>query len=218
MKRKSRKYTLVELLVVVGIMALIMSIALPSFSKMARGQAPKNAARNILATLKGARSYAITERKYVAVIFPDKDNTGVTALKNYAFKRYRACFVKRTDTGTTTTYAFSSWIDGENWKEMPSSAVFSTQTVNTTTGAITGSPSATTVESVVDSSIGLAATNLPGIIFKPTGSTGQTGNTTFTVFEGVVPSPGNDPIATTKSPLNKQIITVNLLGGTFVED
>jgi Tfp pilus assembly protein FimT len=90
-------FSLIELLLVVGIMALLMGISLPAFSKMVRGSGTKLTTRNIVAKVNAARSYAITTRSNVAILFP---SDGVSNA-NFYYTHYRVCKVYK---------------DGSNWK------------------------------------------------------------------------------------------------------
>ena len=63
-------FTLVELLAVVGIMAIILVIALPSFDAF-KLRSSSSAIPTLMSTLRLARQYAITHRQDVFVVFPD---------------------------------------------------------------------------------------------------------------------------------------------------
>jgi len=63
-------FTLVELLAVVGIMAIILVIALPSFDAF-KLRSTSSAFPPLISTLRLARQYAITHRQDVFVVFPD---------------------------------------------------------------------------------------------------------------------------------------------------
>ena len=65
------KFTLVEILVVMGLMAILLFIALPSFEKLVKGSGVEIAARSLSSKIGAARGYAINSRKYVAVLMPD---------------------------------------------------------------------------------------------------------------------------------------------------
>ena len=79
--KKPRAFTLVEILVVVGIMMLLMAIALPAFDAMTSGSGVKAGGRGIAQALKLSRSYSISNRQYVALVFPMFG-------KNYDFRIY----------------------------------------------------------------------------------------------------------------------------------
>lgn len=115
-------YTLVELLVVMGLMAILMYISLPAFEKIIAGSGVDLAARNMTSTLGMARCSAITNRKYVALLMP---TSGLP--DKYCYRATRLCIVGSAGTynGTTlvTTYSFQRWMQGEEWNFMNIGAV-----------------------------------------------------------------------------------------------
>lgn len=67
--KKPNGFTLVELLVVMGIMVLLMGISTMGFIGMRRGAELRGGARSIRSTLMLARQYAVTKRQTVKVAF-----------------------------------------------------------------------------------------------------------------------------------------------------
>jgi prepilin-type N-terminal cleavage/methylation domain-containing protein len=65
-----RGFTLVELLVVIGIMAILIAFALPSFVGIGRGSKMSSALLEVRSTLTLARQWAITHRESTYVVFP----------------------------------------------------------------------------------------------------------------------------------------------------
>lgn len=112
--KKIHRYTLVELLVVVAIAAVILGIATPAFTAMMKGGAMTSTTRELAAKIKAARSYAVTNNCYVALVFPTgKDEAKIKTTFN--FRTYRPCIVYK---DSSDEWEFDSWIDGENWKTM----------------------------------------------------------------------------------------------------
>ena len=66
-RHNSRQFTLVELLVVIGVMGLLMTMAMPQFSKMIAGNKLNEAVNKVGAMMSHARSYAISKRREVSV-------------------------------------------------------------------------------------------------------------------------------------------------------
>ena len=62
-------FTLLELLIIVAIMGILLSFALPALQPMRENAAEKEAARNVLAALRIARSNAITQNVEYQVAF-----------------------------------------------------------------------------------------------------------------------------------------------------
>jgi prepilin-type N-terminal cleavage/methylation domain-containing protein len=150
-KKKKSGYTLVEILVVLGVVSVILGIGLTAFTKMGKGHAVEYAAQNIASKLKLARSYAISERKIVALVIPEAAATYVPT--EYKTKM-RACVV----TGTPGDWTFQRWINGENWTDLPVGS------------GVTNISNQDTIKSVNNTDIpGGSTGNLRGIIFKPNG-------------------------------------------------
>lgn len=62
-------FTLIEILVVLGIIAIVFTMSLPFFSRFASGQRLKAGAREISSVLQAARSYATTRHRAYYVNF-----------------------------------------------------------------------------------------------------------------------------------------------------
>jgi len=79
--RTQRGFTLIEMMVVIGIMAIMMAIALPAFSDWRERAAAKSAADSLMAHLKQARITAIADNRSVSIVFAAKsyifDNGGL---------------------------------------------------------------------------------------------------------------------------------------------
>lgn len=69
MKGFSRAFTLVELLVVISIIAILVSISIPTLSMVASSKRLENAGRTIQSALNDARRLSITKRRHHRVVF-----------------------------------------------------------------------------------------------------------------------------------------------------
>ena len=133
-----RNFTLIEILMVLGLMAILLFIALPAFEKLAKGHGVELAARNITSKLGQARGYAITSREYVAVLMPTDTALGASLTKlpnDYIFRSYKLCVVASNPTPSTrtstlgippttvstavNTFTFKRWIPSEKWEFTP---------------------------------------------------------------------------------------------------
>lgn len=155
------KFSLIELISVIAIMVIIMAITLPAFLTMTKGQSVELAAREIGSKLKAVRSYAITNRKYTALVFVT--NQAVLS-PNYPYKSYRACIVNSSN-------VFQSWVPDEKWEFFPSGTII--QDISNTTAGYNGGGfgGAANITSVSDAKVFSASTTTDsGIIFKSTGN------------------------------------------------
>ncbi|MCQ2352177.1 MAG: type II secretion system GspH family protein [Victivallaceae bacterium] len=75
MTLKKRHFTLIELLVVMGLIGLLVTLAVPSFTRLAKGKATPVAADQIKRQLEEAQALAIAHRSYVGLIIPNDTDT-----------------------------------------------------------------------------------------------------------------------------------------------
>lgn len=115
--RVVRKYTLTELLVVMAIMGILLGIAMPAFEKLTKGNKVTAATNSISTALGQARSLAILQRKYVALLLPSADNNLKQA---YRYKSYRLCYVTQPTTGN---FQFERWTDDGIWHFLPTGVI-----------------------------------------------------------------------------------------------
>jgi Tfp pilus assembly protein FimT len=174
MKTKIGVFTLVELLVVMAITALLLYIAMPAFEKMAKGGGVELAARNAYNHLSLARDHAITNRQYVAVLFPMKGSTDYPSSgvpSDYYNSAYRACVVNSSN-------VFKRWIPGESWQKLPTGVIVldvgndnGDDPVNNAAERNNGIAAAALAAGVNFSDIsgGSAVNDVAAIVFKPTG-------------------------------------------------
>ena len=142
-KRYRHKYslfTLIEILVVVGIMLLLMAIMMPAFDSLASSGGLRAGSREFCQTLKLARIYAVNNREYVAVVmplvdkmynnpdissdgndhaFPEQSESGIE--DQYYNRAYRACVIYVDNNGDKV---FKHWIPGEKWRMLPTGVCF----------------------------------------------------------------------------------------------
>ncbi len=158
-------FSLVEILMVLVIMAMLMVIAMPAFTEMMKGQGVEASARNLTQVLKLARSYAINNRQYVAVIIPN-DNVP----DSYRYRSYRACEVVRDG----ANYNFKRWVPNESWTTMSTGvSIVDINYPDFEAGNLF--PVVDAINNVNVSDIGgSASVQLTGIIFKPTGQSVKT--------------------------------------------
>ena len=157
---RRRGFTLVELLVVVSLMSLLLALGMPAFSRMARGNQVEECARSIKLGLEQAQLRAASERRYVAVIFPNGSDSDVSAdLRRYRLGGFRCAYVVK---DSSNNYTFRQWLDPA-WRNAPNGAIltkvgktvgkFSRNQSGYVTGCATGTDSTMTESSGADSSL-----------------------------------------------------------------
>ena len=113
---KRHGFTVLELLLVLGLSAALLTIAVPAFYRTMRGSATGNAARELIGKISAARAYAASNRTDVAIVFPRNETNVANELK---FSAYRVCEVDISGSSIT----FRRWVPGENWTYLPTGVV-----------------------------------------------------------------------------------------------
>ena len=123
-----RNFTLVELLVVTVIIGIIVGAVVPAFTRLMTGNAVSYGLRMTTSQLNMARTEACARRRYVAVVFLDKDSDAADAylpgtdIKNIGYRcAFRSCFVTKNG---TDDYDFAEWVPGTKWEYLPKGAYF----------------------------------------------------------------------------------------------
>lgn len=169
--KKFTPYTLIEIMVVMALAAVLVTLALPAFSALMRGNSVGITCGMIKNTLDQAQARALTDRKLVATVFDLTGNvSGLTDMQ-----AMRNCYV--TETGANS-YTFRSWVEESQWVELDQEAQIlragtysgSGQNANipTSGGSVpSGFNTLATVNSVQDAG---GTQNLPAVIFASYGN------------------------------------------------
>ena len=125
-----KPFTLIELMVVVGIAGLLMTIAIPSYNKILKSSGTDNAAAALKLAVEQAQAKAVSSRRDVALIIPNstkekfygkvsgqEDDT--PAFNKDTYTRYyagsaRMAYVKKDSQGK---WNFVKWVPGSKWLE-----------------------------------------------------------------------------------------------------
>ena len=165
-RSKRSAFTLVELLVVVGIIATLLVLVVPAFTGLGRGQSMRSSVAQLRSTLALARQWAITRNEKTYVIFPDDGATynparnAAMALRSYAVWAERSGYISE-------------------WRYLPPGIVFdanepaANNLFNTTTDR---------VFPVSFPSNGSPASTMYCIAFTPNGRLNQAGGTTLRLY------------------------------------
>jgi len=111
---RRRAFTLVELLVVIGIMGMMLAITVTAFEGVGKGAKLRAALAELKTTLSLARQYAITDRQIVFVVFPC-DQVNLSDSTNLAFTRYSSYCL-------CTTGRWSRMLN--QWHHLPKGVIF----------------------------------------------------------------------------------------------
>jgi prepilin-type N-terminal cleavage/methylation domain-containing protein len=129
-----RGFTLVELLIVMGMMVVLMAIALPSFMQWRQGLNDRSTARHIASILRQARSTAITQNLEQQVRF------------DATIRQYSGLYKGN------QSYNSWTWSTTESWTTIPSSVTIGPVGVTTIQFTPSGASSAPGTIDIKDSS------------------------------------------------------------------
>ena len=170
----ARPFTLVELIMVMGVMILLAAVAIPAYSSLFSGRKTTLAANQMNGAIMEARAHAVSSKVYTALIFVKDSNS-----KGYT--RFRMAEVYHNPDTDNTSYLWRRWTPGSSFVLMPENTMVpaTDSDLGTTSGGTegkVGSGSLTKVTNLSNSGIGGSVSNAPAIIFKPNGQLAGTGD------------------------------------------
>lgn len=164
--RRSAAFTLVELLVVIGIIGTLLVLVVPAFTGLGRGQSMRSSVAQLRSTIALARQWAITRNEKTYVVFPDDGlnynppKNASMALRSYAVWAERSGYIS-------------------DWRYLPPGVVFDpTDTVANNLFESTTDR----VFPVIFPTNGATLNNMYCISFLPNGRLNQTGGNTLRVY------------------------------------
>ena len=164
---RSTAFTLIELITVIGIMALMMVIAIPAFQSVTKSSAVGIGAGHLVKTLALARAKAVTTRSRVRVVFADGANNAAIALPQAAYGVLIS--TNQDDSG----YPASVWVYLDRWQTIPKGAFLTNLTVLSTYSVPFPSNSTFTA-------------NMRGIEFNSAGAVTSGSDLSILVMEGAL--------------------------------
>ncbi len=121
--KNRRRFTLIELLVVMLLMGLIMSLMLPAFNRMIRGNRVDQLASGLKLGLEQAQSHAARARRHVALVLPNDrsqwEEGSLSLVQPFSHGGFRLAYVKPSGAG----WEFVRWVQGQEWKNAPDGAM-----------------------------------------------------------------------------------------------
>ena len=157
----ARPFTLIELIVVMGVMILIAAIAVPAYSSLFSGRKTTLAANKLNGAVMEARAHAVTSKQYSALIF-GKDGNGYT--------NFRLAEVYYSP--SKNTYAWRRWAPGASIVLLPENTMIppGNENLGTTAKGASGTMgSADLPEVTLSTNSGMTESEAPAIVFKPNG-------------------------------------------------
>ncbi len=125
---RKRNFTIIELIVVMLIMTLMLTIALPSFTHLNKDYKLTQAVQTIGGQIAIAKSYAMANHCYMAVIFPQKKELDSLpgsgsgkdgALASYYNVSCRIALVVKDG----NDFRFVMWMPDSNWQILPENTI-----------------------------------------------------------------------------------------------
>ena len=170
----ARPFTLVELIMVMGVMILLAAIAIPAYSSLFSGRKTTLAANQLNGAVMEARAHAVSSKVYTALVFV-KDTT-----TSKGYTRFRMAEVYHNSDTENSTYAWRRWVPGSAFMLLPENTMVPATnndlgTTDSGSEGKVGSGALTKVSNLTNSGIA-GVTSTPAIIFKPNGQLAGTGD------------------------------------------
>ena len=168
----ARPFTLIELIMVMGVMILLAAVAIPAYSSLFSGRKTTLAANQMNGSVMEARAHAVSSKVYTALVFvKGTDGKGYTS--------FRMAEVYHNPDTENSTYTWRRWAPGTSFVLLPENTMIpaADTDLGTTSGGSegkVGSGSMPKVSNLANS--GISGSNAPAIIFKPNGQLAGTGD------------------------------------------
>lgn len=158
--RRDPAFTLIEMLVVIGIISILLVAVIPAVNSLSKANGGKSAVSNFMNTVEQARALAINSGSATYVVFADET---LTSTESATPDRYRAkAYIIFKEDKNFVPVAVSKWYF------MPTGISFLAGADPATNGLMTAKDSA--VKFTCPGTVGTAALSLPFIKFDSSGT------------------------------------------------
>ena len=200
-RRTVRHFTLLELIVVMGILVLLSAVAIPAYSSLFSGRKTTLAANKLNGAVMEARAYAVSNKVYTALVFLNEKVSPNTTTKGYI--RFRLAELYHDPESTDNKYIWSRWANGSDFVTLPENTMIpeGDRYFGTTSSDTDGTPSGSLTN--VDFTH-MTSKNLPAdassadarcIIFRPNGQLASNENSVIVQFVETNKFVGNPSVA-----------------------
>ena len=210
---KAKYFTLIELIMVMGVMILLASVAIPAYSSLFSGRKTTLAASKLNALIMEARAHAVSSKTYTAIVFGRERSNKVSG-----YTVLHMVEVYHNSESDENNFIFRRWVPGYDFLYLPENTIIPYTKDNKNLGMVSHSNSLDQNEifegsnslnkvSNIPSSNNSAAGNADAIIFKPNGQLARTGNRNIVVRFAETNRYEANPSETPKLPLNINWLT-----------
>ncbi len=117
--RYIQRFTLIEMLVVVGIAGLLFALLGPAFTRMTQSNAVEQHASGLKLGMERARALAVSNRKNVALLLPYGETNKENAVYNFQRGGFKFGYIAISSEGN---YSFDGVVDDAEWKNRGNNA------------------------------------------------------------------------------------------------
>jgi Tfp pilus assembly protein PilE len=170
----ARPFTLIELILVMGVMILLAAVAIPAYSSLFSGRKTTLAANKMNAAVMEARAHAVSAKVYTALVFA-KDKTS-----SKGYTSFRMAEVYHNPDTENSAYKWRRWAPGSSFVLLPENTMIpdGDDNLGTTSSGSEGNKGSGNVPKIsdLDADSGVTGGNAPAIVFKPNGQLAGTGD------------------------------------------
>ena len=107
-----QRFTLIEMLIVVGIAGLLFALLGPAFTRMTQSRSVDQHAAGLKLGMERARAIAVAQRRFTALLLPHSSTTVTDPHYNYQRGGFKIAFIAHS---TENGYVFDGTIDSADW-------------------------------------------------------------------------------------------------------